>query len=106
MAHAQSVRRGGTISLPRLWIDSSFASYKEFLDSPPSGVPSASISDSATMTDTPFSAEPLNVFNVEPFNVICLYDFDAEDPDQLSFRRNEVLEVVKQEATVMSIRLY
>ncbi|KAI9444951.1 ras GEF [Lactarius indigo] len=29
--------------------------------------------------------------------VICLYDFSSSDPDHLSFRRNEVLDIVKQE---------
>lgn len=44
------------------------------------------------MADTPFSPEV--------FHVLCMYDFDAEDPDQLSFRKNDVLDVVKREETV------
>lgn len=29
--------------------------------------------------------------------VLCLYDFDAKDSNHLSFRKNEILDVVKQE---------
>lgn len=29
--------------------------------------------------------------------VICLYEFESEDPDHLSFKQNEILEIVKQE---------
>jgi son of sevenless-like protein len=30
-------------------------------------------------------------------SVLCLHDFETDDPDQLSFSRNEILEVVQQE---------
>ncbi|EIN14378.1 ras GEF [Punctularia strigosozonata HHB-11173 SS5] len=33
------------------------------------------------------------------FSVLCLYDFDAQDQDQLSFRKNEILDIVKEENT-------
>lgn len=31
------------------------------------------------------------------FSVLCLYDFSSDDPDHLPFRKNEILDVVKQE---------
>lgn len=36
----------------------------------------------------------------DSFFVFCVYDFEAADADQLSFRGNEILEVVKQEESV------
>lgn len=33
------------------------------------------------------------------FSVLCLHDFESNDPDHLSFNKNEILDVVKQEAT-------
>jgi son of sevenless-like protein len=30
-------------------------------------------------------------------SVLCLHDFETDDPDQLKFNRNEILDVVKQE---------
>lgn len=95
VSHTQSHRRGG--SLPRLWIDPSLTSYRDSMHTPASGLPSAAISGATSITDTPSSAELLHV--------ICLYDYDAEDSDQLSFIRNEILEVVKQEETVTHIDL-
>lgn len=89
VSRAQSLRRGGP--LPRLWIDSSLSSYRNALCSPSSSLPSAHTSDATTIADTPFSPEV--------FHVLCMYDFDAEDPDQLSFRKNDVLDVVKREET-------
>ncbi|KAH9949353.1 ras GEF [Amylocystis lapponica] len=88
-ASAQSLRRGGP--LPRLWIDSSLTSYRSSLRSPTSALSSAQASGVTTVSDTPFDADV--------FHVICLYDFDAEDFDQLSFRKNEILDVIKQEET-------
>ena len=38
--------------------------------------------------------------SVDSFFVYCVYDFEAADADQLSFRSNEILEVVKQEESV------
>jgi len=78
--------------LPRLAIDATPYSSQHTLISPSSSVSSSSAQASgATSVDTPFSAEI--------FHVLCLYDFEATDPDQLSFRRNEVLDIVQQEAS-------
>jgi son of sevenless-like protein len=33
------------------------------------------------------------------FSVLCLHDFDSNDPDHLSFHKNEILHIVKQEET-------
>lgn len=30
-------------------------------------------------------------------SVLCMYDFNTNDPDQLAFSRNEILDIVKQE---------
>ncbi|EMD42325.1 hypothetical protein CERSUDRAFT_90941 [Gelatoporia subvermispora B] len=35
----------------------------------------------------------------EAFYVICLFDFETEDPDQLSFKKSEILEIVKRESS-------
>lgn len=35
----------------------------------------------------------------DEFSVLCMYDFRAADQDQLSFRKNEMLLIVKQENT-------
>ncbi|KAI0783386.1 ras guanine nucleotide exchange factor domain-containing protein [Abortiporus biennis] len=76
--------------LPRLSIDSTPYSY---LQTSISASPSSSISSAhasiATSTDTPLSTGV--------FYVLCLYDFQATDADQLSFRKNEILEIVRQE---------
>ena len=39
----------------------------------------------------------------ETFYVFCVYDFEAADADQLSFRSNEILEIVKQEESVSEL---
>ncbi|KAI0778672.1 ras GEF [Trametes elegans] len=78
--------------LPRLWIDLNLSSPE--LPTPPSAYsPNHSSSSLATSeeTCTPASAEL--------FYVLCLYDYDAEDSSQLSFRRNDILDVVKKEET-------
>ncbi|KIY73446.1 ras GEF [Cylindrobasidium torrendii FP15055 ss-10] len=36
-------------------------------------------------------------YGTTKFSVLCLFDFDSEDPDHLSFRKNELLEIVAQE---------
>src|SRR6202040_982603 len=33
------------------------------------------------------------------FSALCLYDFESNDPDQLSFRKNDILHIVKLEET-------
>lgn len=35
----------------------------------------------------------------DEFSVLCIYDFRAADADQLSFRKNEILNIVKREDT-------
>lgn len=39
-------------------------------------------------------------FSVETFHVLTLYDYDAADTDQLSFKKNEMLEIIKREDSV------
>ncbi|KAI0639893.1 ras GEF [Trametes polyzona] len=77
--------------LPRLWIDPNLSSPD--LPTPPSAnTPErASLATSSEETLTPTSAEL--------FYVLCLYDYNAEDSTQLSFRRNDILDVVKKEET-------
>ncbi|KAG2138707.1 uncharacterized protein EDB93DRAFT_713931 [Suillus bovinus] len=57
--------------------------------------PPSPSSDSSLMTSgpTPSTGDP------EWFicNVICMFDFESDDPDHLSFTRNEILTVVKME---------
>ncbi|KAI0830803.1 ras GEF [Trametes gibbosa] len=77
--------------LPRLWIDPNLSSPE--LPTPPSArsPERTSLATSSEGTLTPGSAEL--------FYVLCLYDYDAEDKSQLSFRRNDILDVVKKEET-------
>ncbi|PCH34105.1 ras GEF [Wolfiporia cocos MD-104 SS10] len=90
ISRAPSLRRGGP--LPRLWIDPSLTSYRQSQHSPVSTTsPSSHVSDATTLSDSPFSAET--------FRVLCLYDYDAADSDQLSFRKNELLDIIKREDT-------
>jgi len=95
VARTQSVRRGG---LPRLWIDSSLSSYRKQLYTPASALPSANVvlsgDTSTTLTDSP------STFSAETFHVLALYDYEAADTDQLSFKKNEVLEIIKREDSV------
>ncbi|KAI0081157.1 ras GEF [Panus rudis PR-1116 ss-1] len=78
--------------LPRLAIDATRSSYapprREYPDSPASSISSARASV-ATSFETPSS--------VGIFHVLCLYDFKAADEDQLSFRKDDILDIVKQE---------
>lgn len=58
--------------------------------------PTSSISSESSLTTsglTPSTGDP------EWFicNVICMFDFESDDPDHLSFTRNEILTVVKME---------
>ncbi|TCD65471.1 hypothetical protein EIP91_002589 [Steccherinum ochraceum] len=83
--------------LPRLAIDATPYSHQHTLASPASSISTSASgsstqqSVSASAVDTPFSAGL--------FHVLCLYDYEATDEDQLSFRRNEVLDIVQQEAS-------
>ncbi|TFK41935.1 ras guanine nucleotide exchange factor domain-containing protein [Crucibulum laeve] len=49
----------------------------------------------ATAGTTPTSDSP----NYATFSALCMYDFQSDDPDHLPFRKNEILEIVKQEDT-------
>lgn len=85
---------------PQLWIDPNplNADLSLSLPTPNSSLPtglSISLAGSSEDIDT---ATPTS--SAELFYVLCLYDYDAEDSDQLSFRRNDILDVVKKEDTV------
>ena len=99
--HKASARRGGI--RPRLWIDPNPSSPGFGSLSTPglalSPGPISSLAASAADTDT---ATPTSAA-AELFYVLCLYDYDAEDSDQLSFRRNDILDVVKKEDTVSAL---
>lgn len=87
------VKRGAP--LPRLWIDPNLSSPE--LPTPPS----ASSPERTSLATS--SEETLTPESAEVFYVLCLYDYNAEDGSQLSFRRNDILEVVKKEETVSGI---
>lgn len=75
----------------RVLIDSSL-SLAHYSTSPEPTSPSSE--SSLTTSDlTPSTGDP------EWFicNVICMFDFESDDPDHLSFTRNEILTVVKME---------
>lgn len=69
----------------------------ELVISPDSASPSSESTRFSTGTSrtTPTSAGS----DQDEFSVLCLYDFRAADDDQLSFRKNEILLVVKRENT-------
>lgn len=52
---------------------------------------------SSTGFDTPATASSAAGSEWVLFSVLCLHDFDSNDPDQLSFRKNEILQIVKVE---------
>ena len=96
--HSKPSKRGGL--RPRLWIDPNPSSADSSLPTPNSSIStglSTSLAGSSEDTD---NATPTS--SAELFYVLCLYDYDAEDSDQLSFRRNDILDVVKKEDTVSS----
>ncbi|KAI0660561.1 ras GEF [Cubamyces menziesii] len=84
-----SSKRGAP--LPRLWIDPN-------LSSPELPTPLSAVSPEHTSLATS-SAETTTPTSAELFYVLCLYDYDSEDSTQLSFRRNDILDVVKKEKT-------
>ncbi|KAL6304919.1 ras guanine nucleotide exchange factor domain-containing protein [Sparassis latifolia] len=88
-----SRKRGS--QLPRLWIDSSLCSYKRSLHTPASTLSSAPFS-AAISAATISSCGPSTA---DAFHVLCLYDFTSDDPDQLSFKKNEILDIIKRENT-------
>lgn len=81
-----------------LHIDIDSSPYvSELVISPDSASPSSESTRFSTGTSrtTPTSAGS----DQDEFSVLCLYDFRAADDDQLSFRKNEILLVVKRENT-------
>jgi hypothetical protein len=71
-----------------------------------SSLPFAHHSTSPEPTSSPSSESSLTPSDLTPStgdpewficNVICLFDFESDDPDHLSFARNEILTVVKME---------
>lgn len=83
--------------LPRLAIDATPYNYQHIHGPSPSSSVSSAQASIATSVDTPFSAGI--------FPVLCLYDYDAVDPEQLTFRKNEVLDIVKIEQSVRASSL-
>ncbi|KAI0756519.1 ras GEF [Daedaleopsis nitida] len=92
--HNKPSRRGGT--RPRLWIDPNPSTADPSLPTPTSSISADLLSSLAGASDTD---APTPLSSAELFYVLCLYDYDAEDSDQLSFRRNDILDVVKREDT-------
>lgn len=86
---SQSSRRESP--LPRLWIDSSLASRRSISPS------SSNSSARPGVAPAPFPATPSTG---DIFFARGLYDFESPDPAQLSFKRNDLLEIVKREETV------
>ena len=102
--HRVSAARGGL--RPRLWIDPNPAQANSSTPSTPASSfspPALSSSLAASVVD-PDTATPTS--SAELFYVLCLYDYDAEDNDQLSFRRNDILDVVKKEDTVSLLLIH
>ncbi|KAJ3561149.1 hypothetical protein NP233_g10371 [Leucocoprinus birnbaumii] len=65
--------------------------------SPPTPPPS---SDSARLSAGTARTTPTSSgSDPDEFSVLCMHDFKAADPDQLSFRKNEILVIVKRENT-------
>lgn len=58
-----------------------------------SGVLPESSIRAGNSTTTPDSAESMYI----TCSALCLYDFFSNDPDQLPFNKNEILDVVRQE---------
>lgn len=57
--------------------------------------PGSALHSNGTSRTTPSSSAS----DHDDFSVLCIYDFQAADRDQLSFRKNEILSVVKREDT-------
>lgn len=76
----------------RVLIDSSLPLAHHSISPEPTSSPSSE-SSLTTSGLTPSTGDP------EWFicNVICMFDFESDDPDHLSFTRNEILTVVKME---------
>lgn len=63
----------------------------------PDESPSPSPSSHASLGTT--GTSPTNLSDPHICSVICMYDFRSDDPDHLPFRKNEILDIVKQEET-------
>ncbi len=83
--------------LPKLSIDSATSYQRESLAS------LSSLSSSTRASLAP-SFDNTSADSDASFYVVCLFDFDTDDPDQMAFQAEEVLRVVKTEETVS--RLY
>lgn len=94
--HHKPSRRGGL--RPRLWIDPNPSNADPSLSTPASSISPDLNYSLAGSSEEAGNATPTS--SPELFYVLCLYDYDAEDSDQLSFRRNDILDVVKKEDTV------
>lgn len=70
--------------------------------SPEESSASSSEPSSSLATSRTTSADYESVYDY-PFNIIysvlCLYDFETSDPEQLPFHKNEILDVVAKEET-------
>lgn len=83
----------------KLWIDPYYNTPTDGRVAGAPASPAASVSPPTDMSDasadesTPTSGDDDWRLCV----VLCLYDFSSPDPDHLSFRKNELLEIVKKE---------
>jgi son of sevenless len=62
-------------------------------------VSTVSTSSTRYSPNTPSTASSVGGSDWILFSVLCLHDFKSNDPDQLSFRKNEILYIVTLEAT-------
>ncbi|KAF8899165.1 ras guanine nucleotide exchange factor domain-containing protein [Infundibulicybe gibba] len=78
-----------------LYIDPSPYDPQQLLVSPDSNSPASSSARASvgTSSTTPTSGG----LEWTMFSVLCMYDFQSDDSSLLSFRKNEILEIVKQE---------
>uniref|UniRef100_A0A0W0GET1 Ras GEF n=1 Tax=Moniliophthora roreri TaxID=221103 RepID=A0A0W0GET1_MONRR len=85
LARSQSLRQTLHLSIDP-------APYSSTLSrSPDSTSPSSS---SRPSTDTSPTSSTSDII----YSVLCMHDFHSDDPDQLSFRRNEILDIVREES--------
>ncbi|KAG5645359.1 hypothetical protein DXG03_006421 [Asterophora parasitica] len=63
----------------------------------PEVLPSLSPSSSIATTTTASTSTTQELDSSAIFSAICMYDFRSDDPDHLSFVKNEILDIVKQE---------
>lgn len=93
MVDSQNGPISRTRYLPRLSIESS-NNY------PRSSISSISSRSSSTRASVAPSFSTMSSESDTCFFVVCVFDFDTEDPDQLAFRCDEVLQVIRTEETV------